>query len=183
MEAWPLPSTLSSCFSTGCTPRPQQVRKHQHSPPFRMRGRAACASLPNQGAALQQNARKCLFSCCFLSPLPALTCPQSLGSHHAGFAFFSAGEAREKVGMVSGSRRNDKARWGESWDSTAAARAAARPCGHRRRFLRCSLAELQGPRGSGSRRHLSGAGGEPRRHGSARLSPLQRAAWLCEHPR
>lgn len=50
----------------------------------------------NQGAALQQNERKCLFYCCFLSPLPALTCPQSLGSHSSGFAFFAVGGARQK---------------------------------------------------------------------------------------
>lgn len=62
-----------------------------------MRGRVAYASIHNQGAALQQNARKCLFYCCFLPLLPALTCPQSLGSHSSEFAFFSVGEAREKT--------------------------------------------------------------------------------------
>lgn len=110
LEAWPLPSTLSSCFSTGCTPSPHQVRQHQRSALLYNERKNSVCSIHNQGAALQQNARKCLFYCCFLSPLPALTCPQSLGSHSSGFAFFSVAGAREKVGKVCGSQRNYKAR-------------------------------------------------------------------------
>lgn len=63
---------------------------------FIMEGRVAYASIHNQGAALQQNARKCLFYCCFLSPLPALTCPQSPGSHSSGFACFFCWRSKGK---------------------------------------------------------------------------------------
>lgn len=80
--------------------------------------------------AFQQNARKCLFYCCFLSPFPALSCPQSLGSSSSAFAFFFCWRSQGK----------------KQKSQTAPA------------SLGCSLAEIQGISRAAIQGQLSGSG-------------------------